>query len=64
MRLDKYLCEAGYGTRSEVKKLLRSGVVTVNGEKITKPETKIQEGDRVCAAGKEAAFQGGILDAA
>ncbi|MEI3525958.1 MAG: S4 domain-containing protein [Eubacteriales bacterium] len=41
MRLDKYLCEAGYGTRSEVKKLLRSGVVTVNGEKITKPETKI-----------------------
>lgn len=56
MRLDKYLCEAGYGTRSEVKKLLRSGVVTVNGEQITKPETKIQEGDRVCAAGKEAAF--------
>ena len=33
MRLDKYLCEAGYGTRSEVKKLLRSCIVTVNGEK-------------------------------
>ena len=56
MRLDKYLCEAGYGTRSEVKKLLRSGVVTVNGEKVTKPETKIKDSDMVCVAGKEASF--------
>lgn len=56
MRLDKYLCEAGYGTRSEVKKLLRSGVVTVNGEKITRPETKTAEDDRVCVSGTEAAF--------
>ena len=56
MRLDKYLCEAGYGTRSEVKKLLRSGVVTVNGERVTKSETKIKDGDVVCVAGKEACF--------
>lgn len=31
MRLDKYLALSGFGTRSEVKKLIKSGVVTVNG---------------------------------
>ena len=56
MRLDKYLCEAGYGTRSEVKKLLRSCIITVNEERVTKPETKIKDGDVVCVAGKEASF--------
>lgn len=30
MRLDKYLCEAGAGTRSEVKELIRRGRITVN----------------------------------
>ena len=41
MRLDKFLSEMGIGTRSEVKKLLKSQKVTVNGETITKSETKI-----------------------
>lgn len=31
MRLDKYLSLSSFGTRSEVKKLIKSGVVTVNG---------------------------------
>lgn len=30
-RLDKYLCDCGVGTRSEVKAYLKSGRVTVNG---------------------------------
>ena len=47
MRLDKYLCEAGLGTRSQVKKLLKSGAVTVNGETAVRPEQKIEENDRV-----------------
>ena len=33
MRLDKYLSEMGAGTRSEVKKAIRAGRVTVDGEK-------------------------------
>ena len=32
MRLDKFLCACGIGTRMEVKKLLKTGVVTVDGE--------------------------------
>lgn len=31
MRLDKLLTELGTGSRSEVKKYIRSGLVTVNG---------------------------------
>ena len=31
MRLDQYLSLCGYGTRSEVKRLIKSGVVRVNG---------------------------------
>ena len=41
MRLDKFLADAGLGTRSEVKKLLREGKVTVDGVKVTAPETKV-----------------------
>jgi 16S rRNA pseudouridine516 synthase len=43
MRLDKYLCETGFGTRSEVKNYLKKGLVTVQGEIVKKPETKIDE---------------------
>ena len=38
MRLDKFLTEMGFGTRSEVKKLLKTKQITVNGEVVTKPE--------------------------
>ncbi|WP_078544967.1 pseudouridine synthase [Litchfieldia alkalitelluris] len=34
MRIDKLLANRGYGSRKEVKKLLKSGVVKVNGETI------------------------------
>lgn len=53
MRLDKYLCEAGLGTRSQVKKLLKSGAVTVNGETALRPEQKIENTDRVAVSGQE-----------
>ena len=41
IRLDKFLSEMGVGTRSEVKKILKSKQVTVNGDTVIKPETKI-----------------------
>lgn len=34
MRLDKLLAHNGYGSRKDVKRLIRSGWVSVNGEKI------------------------------
>ena len=38
MRLDKFLCETGFGTRSQVKEMLKKGQVTVNGVAAKKPE--------------------------
>lgn len=35
MRLDKFLTEMGLGTRSEVKKILKTKQITVNGEIVT-----------------------------
>ena len=32
MRLDKALALAGYGTRRQVKELIKEGLVSVNGE--------------------------------
>ena len=52
MRLDKLLTELGTGSRSEVKKYIRSGLVTVNGEVVKKPEQRVDEkNDTVCFRG-------------
>ena len=42
-RLDKFLSERSGWTRSEVKKIVRTGSVTVDGNEVKKPETKIDE---------------------
>ena len=52
IRLDKYLADAGAGTRSEVKLLIRKGRITVNGEQEKKAERKVEPGtDEVCLDG-------------
>lgn len=43
VRLDKWLCEAGLGTRSQVKEYLKKGRITVNGITVKKPETKVSD---------------------
>jgi len=55
MRLDKFLTELGVGTRSEVKKILKTGQVTVNGTPVKKPEEKIDETKDIVA------YQGKVL---
>lgn len=53
MRLDKFLVEMEAGSRSEVKKQISKGMVTVNGKIVSRPETKIDEsGAVVVCAGK------------
>lgn len=53
-RLDQLLSSLGYGSRSEVKKLIQSGAVSVRGERVSKPETKVLH--------EEVRFQGELLD--
>lgn len=53
MRLDKYLAEAGAGTRSQVKDYIRKGLVTVNEKQAKDGSVHINENnDRVCLKGK------------
>ena len=44
-RLDKFLSEAGAASRREIKKLVRSGAVTVNGSPAKAPEQPVSETD-------------------
>jgi 16S rRNA pseudouridine516 synthase len=57
MRLDKYLSEMNVGSRKELKKLIRSGVVKVNGTKITDPGTSVSESDEVTVAGQPISYR-------
>lgn len=58
IRLDKYLADAGQGTRSEVKIKLKQCRVRVNDVVVKKPETKINpEVDKVFVDGKELAHE-------
>ncbi len=57
MRLDKFLCATGFGTRSQVKELLKKGLVKVNGDTARRPEQKVdEERDQVVCGGKEAVY--------
>ena len=43
IRLDKYLADMGIGTRTEVKKVVRQGKVSVDGMIVKNPDVKIDE---------------------
>lgn len=43
IRLDKFLCDCGLGSRSEIKNVAKSGRILVNGVKIIKTDIKIDE---------------------
>ncbi len=58
IRLDRFLCEAGAGTRSDVKKLIKSGRVTVDGAAAQNAELKVGEGAAVCLDGKMLSLTG------
>ncbi len=55
MRLDKYLTQAGFGTRSRVKEYIRRGLVTVDGQVEKSPDRRIaEEGAAVVCQGRAA----------
>ncbi len=52
MRLDKYLCSCGTGTRTEVKKIIKSKRVIVDGAVITESDFKVNEASKITLDGK------------
>lgn len=57
MRLDKYLCDMGKGTRSEVKELIKKKRVTVNGDVITDAGYQVMEGYDVALDGESLFYE-------
>ena len=58
MRLDKFLCDCNLGTRSQMKKDIKSGLVTVNDVKVLRPEQHIDENaDRICYKGQPCVYE-------
>ena len=52
-RLDKFLCDSGAGTRSQVKMILKSGRVTVDGVAVKDGSMKVDPAARrVCLDGE------------
>ena len=59
IRLDKCLADAGVGTRSEVKQLIRKKQISVNGVPAAKPEMKVDEtADTIAVNGKPVLTRG------
>jgi len=58
VRLDKLLADAGFGTRSQVKRLIRKGFVTVNGEVVKDPSFNVNpEEDEVLVDGEPVEYE-------
>lgn len=57
MRLDKYLADMGTGTRSEIKKEIKAGRVTVDGAVIRDPGAKVASDSRVKLNGIAVAYE-------
>lgn len=53
MRLDKLLGQAGFGSRNQVKKLIRSRQVSVDGQIVTKDNVIVDSGLQSIFVGKE-----------
>ncbi len=56
-RLDKFLCDAGIGSRSQVKSILKAGRVTVAGSVIRDGSVKT-DGNNVCVDGEPVGKKG------
>ncbi len=57
MRIDKLLADAGYGTRSELKKALKQGVVYVDEQQVKDPKTKVNANQRITFKGIQVHYQ-------
>lgn len=57
IRLDKYLADAGQGTRTQVKEKIKKGMVHLNEQPVKKPDVKIDtEKDIITVAGKQISY--------
>lgn len=56
-RLDKFLSDAGIGSRKDLRELIRAGRVLLNGKVCRAPETKVNDTDSVTVDGEPILYQ-------
>lgn len=56
IRLDKYLADMGWGTRAQVKRSILKGQVTIDGVPERRPETKINDSQKVLYCGENVRY--------
>ncbi|WP_276805159.1 pseudouridine synthase [Lactobacillus hominis] len=57
MRIDKYLANMNVGSRKEVHKLIKAGMVSVNDAIIKTPKMQVQEDDNVMVGDQKISYQ-------
>ena len=57
MRLDKYLANMEIGTRTEVKKIIRKGLISINGNIQKTPEYKVSDEDVIEYQGERVQYE-------
>lgn len=53
MRIDKYISGCGYASRKDVKKLIKQGLVLIDGTVCKRPEEQVESGANVEVNGKK-----------
>ena len=62
VRLDKFLCDCGLGTRSQVKQIIKTGAVTVDGVAVRDGSVKLDpQRQCVCANGQQLTDLGRVV---
>ena len=57
LRLDKFLADAGIGTRSDVKNKIKKGSISVNGIPVNRPEFKVNtDSDKIICNGSPVSY--------
>ena len=57
MRLDKYLSDMGLASRAELKKEIRGGLITVDGEVVRDPGFHVTENAEICRRGAPVRYE-------
>ena len=57
MRIDKYLANMNVGSRKDVHKLIKQGIVTINGKVVKTPKQKVVDTDEVMVGEDKITYQ-------
>lgn len=57
MRIDKLLSNMGEGSRQEIKKLIKTGMVSIDGETIYKPDIQVNELQNISIGGRKVIYK-------